>query len=285
MLIVYFGYVLYEFKNTGRSIEWFYCVCDDIWIFLNTVEWRYNAVQYYIIWNTSLHWLRRGKNQTLNPQNEMYSARISNKVDCVITAPHCIMSYLLHPMLIHITENAISIRRKRHLLLLIKHVLRESLRIWSVYPWPGGVCFFLISLRWRQNECEDVSNHQPHDCVLNRLFRRRSKKTSKLRVTGLCAGNSPGTGELPAQMASNAEKVSVSGRHHVVFASGLVVPDVYFVVLTIEYFKHDWSSISQHIGQPRKRKFVPSYHIANFNLWGKVLCWYGYLLIVSTYEE
>ena len=31
--------------------------------------------------------------------------------------------------------------------------------------------------------------------------------TSKLRVTGLCAGNSPGTGELPAQMVSNAESV------------------------------------------------------------------------------
>ena len=36
--------------------------------------------------------------------------------------------------------------------------------------------------------------------------RRRSKKTSKRRVTGLCAGNSPVTGEFPAQMASNAEK-------------------------------------------------------------------------------
>ena len=32
---------------------------------------------------------------------------------------------------------------------------------------------------------------------INRWFRRRSKKTSKLRVTGLCAGNSPGTGEFP----------------------------------------------------------------------------------------
>ena len=50
-------------------------------------------------------------------------------------------------------------------------------------------------------------NHQPHDCLLNRLFRRRLKKTSKLRVTGLCAGNSPGTGEFPAQMASNAENM------------------------------------------------------------------------------
>ena len=50
--------------------------------------------------------------------------------------------------------------------------------------------------------------------LLNQLFRRRSKKTSKLRVTGLCAGNSPATGEFPAQMASNAENVSISWRHH-----------------------------------------------------------------------
>ena len=39
--------------------------------------------------------------------------------------------------------------------------------------------------------------------------RRRSKKTSKLHVTGLCAGNSPVTGDFPAQRASNAENVSV----------------------------------------------------------------------------
>ena len=46
------------------------------------------------------------------------------------------------------------------------------------------------------------------------LFGRRSKKASKFRVTGLCAGNSPGTGEFPAQMASNAENVSIWWRHH-----------------------------------------------------------------------
>ena len=70
------------------------------------------------------------------------------------------------------------------------------------------------SLRWRHNWCDSVSNHQPHHCLLNRLFRRRSKKTSKLRVTGLCVGNSSGTGEFPAQMASNAEYVSIWWRHH-----------------------------------------------------------------------
>ena len=50
----------------------------------------------------------------------------------------------------------------------------------------------------------DISNHQAHDCLLNR-FRRRRKKTSKLRVTGLCAGNSPVTFEFSAQRASYAE--------------------------------------------------------------------------------
>ena len=51
--------------------------------------------------------------------------------------------------------------------------------------------------------------------LLNRLFGCRSKQKSKLRVTGLCAGNSPGTGEFPAQMASNAENVSIWWCHHV----------------------------------------------------------------------
>ena len=58
------------------------------------------------------------------------------------------------------------------------------------------------------------SNHQPHHCLLNRLFRRRSKKTSKLRVTGFCVRNSPVTGEFPAQMASNAKNVSIWWRHN-----------------------------------------------------------------------
>ena len=73
----------------------------------------------------------------------------------------------------------------------------------------------VYSLQWRHNGRDGVSNHQPHQCLLNRLFGRRSKKTSNLRVTGLCAGNSPGTGEFPAQMASSAENVSNIWRHHV----------------------------------------------------------------------
>ena len=51
-------------------------------------------------------------------------------------------------------------------------------------------------------------------CLLNCLFRRRSKKKSKLPITGLCEGNSPVTGEFPSQRASNAENVSIWQRHH-----------------------------------------------------------------------
>ena len=54
--------------------------------------------------------------------------------------------------------------------------------------WPRRI----DTLHWRHDDHDDVSNHQPHGCLLNRVFRRRSKKISKLRVTGLCAGNSPG---------------------------------------------------------------------------------------------
>ena len=77
------------------------------------------------------------------------------------------------------------------------------------------LCVVVLSLQWRHNARDGVLNHQPHHCLLSRLFVRRSKKTSKLCVTGLCAGNSPGTGEFPAQMASNAENVSIWWRHHV----------------------------------------------------------------------
>ena len=86
-----------------------------------------------------------------------------------------------------------------HVVLLIKLLVNK----WTKFP-----------LRWCHNGHDCVSNHQSHNCLLNRLFRRRSKKTSKLRVTGLCARNSPETGEFPAQKASNTHNVSIGWRHH-----------------------------------------------------------------------
>ena len=65
----------------------------------------------------------------------------------------------------------------------------------------------IIMTRW------ESQINQTHNCLLNRLFRRRSKKTSKLWVTGLCGVNSPVTSEFPAQRASNAGNVSIWWRH------------------------------------------------------------------------
>ena len=74
------------------------------------------------------------------------------------------------------------------------------------------------------NQCEtvlhyndaimSVSNHWRLDCLLNCLFSRKSKKTSKLLATDLCEWNSLMTGEFPTQRASNAENVSIWWRHH-----------------------------------------------------------------------
>ena len=69
----------------------------------------------------------------------------------------------------------------------------------------------IFSSRWRHNQRDGDSNHQSHDCLFNLLFRHRSKETSNLRGTGLCAGNSPGTGWIPR---TNAENVSIWWRHH-----------------------------------------------------------------------
>ena len=81
---------------------------------------------------------------------------------------------------------------------------------WLTFLWS-----FIETLQWRHNGCDGASNHQPNDCLLNRLFMRRSNKTPKLHATGLCEKNSRVTGGLPAQRTSNKENVSIWWRHHV----------------------------------------------------------------------
>ena len=50
---------------------------------------------------------------------------------------------------------------------------------------------WIRTLQWRHNERAGVWNHRHLDGFLNHLVRRRSKKSPKLRLTGLCEGNSP----------------------------------------------------------------------------------------------
>ena len=83
--------------------------------------------------------------------------------------------------------------------------------------------FTYFLLQWRHNGREGVSNHRRIDRLLNSLFRRRSKKTSKLRVTGLREGNSPVTDDFPSQRASNAENISIWWRHYAVLVCRLLI--------------------------------------------------------------
>ena len=96
---------------------------------------------------------------------------------------------------------------------------RSGMVVWhQTYSYLGNTMFIShlchIPSRWRHNGRDGVSNHHPHDCLLKRLFRRRSKETLKLPVTWLCVGNSLVTGEVPTQMASSAENFSIWWRHH-----------------------------------------------------------------------
>ena len=73
----------------------------------------------------------------------------------------------------------------------------NALIMWNFYGLRQIVSNIAISLWWRHNDHDNVSNHQPREGLLNRSFRRRSKKTSKVRVTGLCVWNSPGPVNSP----------------------------------------------------------------------------------------
>ena len=101
-----------------------------------------------------------------------------------------------------------------HILPFVKHKWNSTVmaNISFNRPANGGWHTFLKwfrTLQWRYYEHNGVPNHRRHGCLLNSLFRCRSKKTSKLRVTGLCAGNSPVTGEFPTKRANNVEDVSI----------------------------------------------------------------------------
>ena len=121
--------------------------------------------------------------------------------------------------------------------------------------------FCLINIEV-ENEHDGHSNHRRLDCLLNRLFRRRSKKTSQLRVTGLCEGNSPVTGEFPAQRASNAEDVSIWWSHK---KTGYCPPSIRntsnFAILVLwNYIKSKYISVfpSEHkaLSLPREDKVI-----------------------------
>ena len=82
--------------------------------------------------------------------------------------------------------------------------------MYSIYQYSS----YLLALQWRHNASDGVSNHQPHDCLFNRLSKAQIKENIKApRHWPLCE-ESPVTGEFPAQKASNVENVSIWRRHY-----------------------------------------------------------------------
>ena len=113
-------------------------------------------------------------------------------------------------------------------------------------------------LPWRHNERDGISNHQPHDCLLNGLFRSRSKKTPKLRITVLYEGNSPVTREFPAQRASNADDISIWWR----------LPD-------LPSFQWGWVMRSSELILKKCIYFMTSHHVSSpwvKWVWGYITC-------------
>ena len=58
------------------------------------------------------------------------------------------------------------------------------------------------------------------------------RKHQSSALLAICAGNAPGTGEFPAQMASNAENASIWWRHHV-FRNGVAIIILILILLPL----------------------------------------------------
>ena len=114
-------------------------------------------------------------------------------------------------------------------------------------------------------QCQ-INNKLPRNVFL-RLFKRTSKKTSKLRVTGLCKGNFPG--EFPAQKTSNAENVSILWRHYgsnslVWIVKKGVVGNISFMyddVIKRKHYPRYWSFVRGIHRSPSQRPVTRSFDV------------------------
>ena len=89
----------------------------------------------------------------------------------------------------------------------VLYTLRNAQVHWALSIHYNAITMPSQWARWRLKSPASGLFTQP-------LIQTQMKENIKLGVTDLCAGNSPVTGEFPAQMASNAGNVSVWWRHH-----------------------------------------------------------------------
>ena len=132
-----------------------------------------------------------------------------------------------------------------------------------------GQLFGHWSLHWRHSDHDDVSNHQPHGCLLNRLFRRRSKKTSKLRVTGFFVWNSPGPvnsphkGPVTRKMFPFDDVIMVTKFFPGPYFLKLSLKMPYNDIIKWKYFPHYWPFVRESTGH----RWVPLTKANDTELW------------------
>ena len=117
-------------------------------------------------------------------------------------------------------------------------------------PYRADHVVVFLPSRWRHKSAM-ASQITSLTIVYSTVYsRRRSKKTSKLRVTGLCEGNSPVTGEFPAQRASNAENVSIWWRQHALMVpttGNLIVSSPYMESILVSTMNQRWRGLFHHL--------------------------------------
>ena len=76
---------------------------------------------------------------------------------------------------------------------------------------------WMYTLQWRHNGCHGLPNHRRLNYLLNRWFSLKSRKTSKLLVTGLCVRgihrstvNSPHKGPVTRKMSPFDDVIMIS---------------------------------------------------------------------------
>ena len=143
---------------------------------------------------------------------------ICEKIERVITAPHCTRKYEL---------------TKVHLFWFPKPVLQPFLtNIWLLK--------LQVPLQWCHNELDGVSNRRRLDSLLSSLFRRRSK------------GNPPVIDGFPSQRTSNAENDFIWWRHNEIMT--LPFQCFYWAIGPIRQCNLGWANIGTTVRTLSQRR-------------------------------
>ena len=81
--------------------------------------------------------------------------------------------------------------------------------------WGQTLLWELVSLQWRHNGRDGVSDHQPYDCSLNCIFKEQIKENSQSAASQASVREIHRWPVNSLTKTSNAKNVSIWWRHHV----------------------------------------------------------------------